>query len=130
MNPYLTFSDPPPDVQRARLAMARLEQHLLAVIDPLDPTCDLTSLAFAFLSLEDIHPPYPPLPDGIAPSPDPRADLVLAVHHLRAAAENAGSAAEILRYAYTVRDLHELTGSRHLARRGRPRCDRSDDDSR
>lgn len=114
MNPELTFTDPSPDVQRARLAMARLEQHLLAVIGPLDPDCDLSILAFAFLALEDIYPPYTPLPDGVEASLDPRADLLLAVHHLNAAAERAGSASEVLRYAYAIRDLRELAGSRNL----------------
>lgn len=114
MNPELTFTEPPPDVQRARLAMARLEQHLLAVIDPLDPDCDLSTLAFAFLALEDIYPPYTPLPEGIEASIDPRADLLIAVHHLNVAAERAGSATEVLRFAYAIRDLRELAGSFNL----------------
>lgn len=114
MNQNLTFTTPPAPVQQARLAMARLEAHLAQVIDPMAPDPELTSIAFAFMALEDLHPPYPPLPADLAPSVDAAADLDLAIAALGEAGEEATNAVDILRYAYTIRDLRELTDSSYL----------------
>ncbi len=75
----ITFASPPEPVQRARLAMARLEAHLAQVIDPMAPDFELTSVALAFMALEDVHPPYPPLPADLEPSADAAADLEAAI---------------------------------------------------
>lgn len=117
MNFDLTFTDPPPVVQQARLAMARLERHLFAAIGPLDPSCDQSSLAFAFLDLEDVYPPYRPLPLPVEASEDPRADLDLAIQLLTGASASAGTAVDTLRYAYAIRYLRELDGSPYLVPR-------------
>jgi hypothetical protein len=111
----ITFATPPEPVQRARIAMARLEAHLAQVIDPMAPDFELTSVAFAFMALEDVHPPYPPLPVDLEPSADAAADLEAAIAALDAAGEQATSAADILRFAYTIRDLCEINDSPYLA---------------
>lgn len=111
----ITFATPPEPVQRARLAMARLEAHLAQVIDPMAPDFELTSVAFAFMALEDVHPPYPPLPADLEPSADAAADLDAAIAALGAAGEEATSAVDILRFAYTIRDLREISNSPYLA---------------
>lgn len=115
MTHNLFFSTPPQPVQRARLAMARLEAHLAAVIDPMAPDPELTSVAFAFMALEDVHPPYPPLPADLEPSADAAADLDAAIAALGAAGETAASVVDILRYAYAIRDLREITDSPYLS---------------
>lgn len=117
MNFNLTFTDPPPAVQQARLAMSRLEGYLFAVIGPLDASCDLSSLTFAFLDLEDVYPPYRPLQRPVEPSADPRADLDLAIRLLIAASTSTGTAVDTLRYAFAVRYLRELETSPYLGPR-------------
>jgi hypothetical protein len=111
----IIFATPPETVQRARIAMARLEAHLAQVIDPMAPDFELTSVAFAFMSLEDVHPPYPPLPTDLEPSADAAADLDVAIDALGVAGEEATSAVDILRFAYTIRDLREISDSPYLA---------------
>ncbi|MGQ0631518.1 MAG: hypothetical protein ACT4P1_10780 [Sporichthyaceae bacterium] len=104
----LTFTTPPEPVHRARLAMARLQHHLAEVIGPLDPCTDLTGMAMAFMTLEDLYPSYAPMPDSIAASEDPQSDLDEAIWFLHAAMAGASTATDKLRYARTIRDLHDL----------------------
>lgn len=111
MNFHLTFADPPPLVQQARLAMARLQQHLVETLDPLDPSCDLSSLAFAFLELEAVHPPYTPLPVHAEASVDPREDYDLAVCALIEAMRSADRVVDKVRFALAIRLLLELQDS-------------------
>jgi hypothetical protein len=80
-------------------------------LDPLDPSCDLSSLAFAFLELETVHPPYTPLPSGIAASADPAEDYFVALEALTAAMRSARSAVDAVRFALTIRLLRELEDS-------------------
>lgn len=107
MDHALTFTTPPEPVQRARRAMASAEQGIARATDPMTPCPDLSGIALAFLTLEALHPAYPPLGD-IEPSPDPAADIAAAVHHLRVAAKSASSAVDTIRYAITARELQDL----------------------
>lgn len=104
----LRFTTPPAPVQRARLAMARLQRHLAAAIGPLDECTDLTGMAIAFMTLDDLYPAYTPLPPDVPASVDPQADLDEAIQELRVAMAAAARAVEVLRYARTIRDLHDL----------------------
>jgi hypothetical protein len=110
----IVFSTPPPGVAQARLSMARLRRRLALDIDPLAPCADQTSLALAFLALEDADPAYPPLPSGIEPSLDAQRDHTWAKRLLQQAMAAAPTAAEKLRYARTIRHLAELDDSPYL----------------
>lgn len=101
------FTEPPPEVQAARLALARLERGLHRNSDPLAPSVELDCVAMAFLALEAVTPPYPPLPP-VEPSADPATDLTEALARLAEAGADADSAAAKLRYAFAARDLTEL----------------------
>jgi hypothetical protein len=109
------FTQPSDAIAEARLAIARLHRHLAHAVGPLDACADLSSVAFAVLSLESINPPFPPLPPDIAASPDPRADLDIAVAALLQASADAMTAREKLRFAYVIRDLREVEDSPYLA---------------
>ncbi len=111
------FTEPGDLIAAARLAIARVEGHLAAVVGPLDPTTDRTSIALAAMSLESVHPPYPPLPLDVPASLDPEAELQAAIAALRQASTEATSAQEILRLAYVIRDLREVEHSPYLALR-------------
>ena len=106
MNPEF-FTDPPACVQQARIAMARAETRIALEFEPLDPECNSTAIGMAFMNLEDVYPPYPPLLD-IAPSPDPRADIAAAIRLLGQATAEADRVADIVRYAATICDLCDL----------------------
>jgi|GEM_PF-3688651 len=118
MTPHPTFTAPSADITTARLALARLQRHLAEAVDPLHVGDELTSLAFAVLTVEDIHPPYPPLPEDIGPSSGLRADLAAATDALLAASSAATTARETLRLAYAIRDLRGLERSPRLAAAG------------
>lgn len=107
------FTTPSPEINTARFAIARLQRHFEDVVDPCGPTDELGCLTFSELTVEDVFPPYPPLPPALGPC-DPRADLAAAVAALLAASSAAGDVREILRFAYAVRDLRELESSTHL----------------
>lgn len=112
MDVQLTFTTPPVSMQQARLAMARLQRHLATVIGPLDPCTDLTGMAMAFMSLDGVYPAYEPLPRDIPPSADPQVDLDTAIAALWVAMAEGSTAADKLRYARTIRDLHDLDSVR------------------
>ena len=101
------FTDPPARVQQARIAMARAESRIALEFGPLDPACNTTAIGMAFMNLEDVYPPYPPLLD-IDPSPDPRADIAAAIRLLGQATAEAERVADIVRYAATICDLYDL----------------------
>ncbi|MBA3741496.1 hypothetical protein [Sporichthya sp.] len=107
MNPEPIFTDPPEVVQLARLALASAQLRLALDEHPLDPCCDLTAIGLAFLSLESVYPPYPPLTD-IEDSDDQGFDIADAVRLLGAAIVYADTAADVARYAATIADLAEL----------------------
>ena len=107
MHPELIFTVPPDCVQAARVAMARAECRLALQLEPLTPNCDATLIALAFLNLEAVHPPYPPLFD-VEPSHDPRVDVTEAIRHLGTAIAQARTVADIVRYAATIVDLDDL----------------------
>jgi hypothetical protein len=107
MNPDPMFTDPAGSVQWARIAMARAQRRLALDEDPLNPCLDVTLIGLAFLSLETVHPPYPPLVDTDV-SVDPGADIANAVMFLRAAIAETLSAANVARFAATIDDLSEL----------------------
>ncbi|MGQ0631613.1 MAG: hypothetical protein ACT4P1_11255 [Sporichthyaceae bacterium] len=109
------FTEPSDAISEARFAIARLQRHLAHAVGPLDACADLSSVAFAVLSLESIRPRYPPLPPDIAPSIEPRADLDIAVAALLHASADATTARETLRFAYVIRDLREVENSPYLA---------------
>lgn len=101
------FTDPPACVQQARIAMARAESRIARDFEPLVPECNSTGIGMAFMNLEDVYPPYPPLLD-IDPSPDPRADIAAAIRLLGRASAEADRVADIVRYAATICDLYDL----------------------
>lgn len=101
------FTDPPACVQQARIAMARAETRIALDFGPLVPECNTTGIGMAFMNLEDVYPPYPPLLD-IDPSPDPRADIAVAIRLLGQATAEADRVADIVRYAATICDLYDL----------------------
>lgn len=107
MNPDPMFTDPPASVQRARVAMARAQRRLALDLHPLDPCCDLTGIGLAFLNLEALYPPFPPLVD-VDPSVDPQSDITDALRFLGAAIAHANTAADVARYAATIADLSDL----------------------
>ena len=109
-----SFTSPPDTVQQARLAMARLRARLALKVDPLAPCADQTSLALAFMALEDTYPAYPPLPDGIAGSRDARAELDDAIGLLQRAMREAEIAVDTLRIARAIRHIRELSDSPYL----------------
>ena len=109
-----SFAQPPANVAAARLAMARLRRRLVLDIDPRAPCADQTSLALAFMALEDACPAFPPLPNGVEASVDPARDHALAVDLLRTALAAAPMAGEKLRYARTIRHLRDLDDSPYL----------------
>lgn len=118
MTPDLAFTTPSAHITAAREALTRLHHHLARVVGPLDPTTDLTTLAFANLTLETVNPPYPPLaaesfPD-LGAALQPRADLAAAIAALKAASFDADTARETLRLAYVITDLRELENSPYL----------------
>lgn len=105
------FTIPSAAVQGARLALARLEQGLHAASDPLAPSVSLDHIAMAFLALEDVAPPYPPLPavtTAADPRTDPRADLAEALSWLEKANAETDRVGEKLRYSRAARDLTAL----------------------
>lgn len=107
MNPEPTFTDPPDVVQQARKALASAQRRLALDEQPLNPCCDITGIGFAFLSLESVHPPYPPLMD-IELSADAQADVLDAIRFLGAAITRAETAADVARYAAAIADLSDL----------------------
>ncbi|WP_019873095.1 hypothetical protein [Sporichthya polymorpha] len=107
MNPELIFTEPPELVQEARIAMARAECRLTLQDGPPITRCDATYIGLAFLVLEAVDPPYPPLFD-VEPSLDTRADITAAIWRLGEAIAEADSAADVLRYAATIADLRDL----------------------
>lgn len=107
MDPELIFTVPPECVQAARVAMARAECRLALQLEPLAPGCDATAIGLAFLSLEAVDPPYPPLFD-VEPSDDPRADVAAAIRLLGEAIGQADTAVDVVRYAATIVDLNDL----------------------
>lgn len=107
MHPDPTFTDPPAAVQQARIALARAQRRLALDEHALDPCCDLTGIGLAFLSLEALHPAYPPLAE-IDISADVQADIAEAIRLLALAITEADSAAEVARYAATIADLSDL----------------------
>lgn len=118
MTPDLAFTTPSAHITAARKALARLQHHLDRAVGPLDPTTDLTTLAFANLTLETVNPPHPPLDADLllelgAPT-EPRADLAAAIAALKAASFDADTARETLRLAYVITDLRELENSPYL----------------
>ena len=115
MTEPFSFTTPPDTVQQARLAMARLRARLAGAIDPLAPCADQTSLALAFMALEDTYPAYPPLPDGVAATPDARRELNDAIGQLERAMREAANAVDTLRLARAIRHLRELDDSPYLA---------------
>lgn len=117
MTEPISFTTPPETVQQARLAMARLRARLALEIDPLAPCADQTSLALAFMALEDTYPAYPPLPDGIAASRDARRELDDAIGLLQRAMREAGTAVDTLRIARAIQHIRELEDSPYLTSR-------------
>lgn len=87
--------------------MARAQCRLALAQQPLDPCCDVTGIGLAFLSLEALHPSYPPLID-VEPSVDPQSDIADALRFLGAAIAHAETAADVARYAATIADLSDL----------------------
>ena len=65
------------------------------------------AIGMAFMNLEDVYPPYPPLLD-VDPSPDPRADIAAAIRLLGQATAEAHRVADIVRYPATICDLYDL----------------------
>jgi hypothetical protein len=109
------FTRPSDAIVVARVAIARLQMHFEDAVDSFDESADVTSLLLAWLSLETIDPPYPPLPLDLTPSVDPRADLEAAITALLQLSAEATTARETLRFAYVVRDLREVENSPYLA---------------
>lgn len=114
MTPIFAFTQPSAAITTARTALARLQRHLDHVADPAHDGADSTCLAFAVMTLEAIHPPYPPLPDDVGECVDPPRELAAAIAGLLEASERADTAQEVLRYAYVLRELRHLEGSPHL----------------
>lgn len=107
MYPDPMFTDPPAAVQQARLALARAQRRLALDEHALDPCCDLTGIGLASLSLEALHPTYPPLAE-VDISADAQADIADAIRLLAVAITEADDAAEVARYAATIADLSGL----------------------
>lgn len=110
----ISFTAPTPEISAARVALARLGRHLDLVLGPLSESLLATDLTFAVLGLEDVHPPYPPLPE-VDPSDDPGGDFAAAVHALLVASSQASTAADTLRYAYVLRDLRAMEAAPDFA---------------
>jgi hypothetical protein len=115
-HPAPAFTDPSTAINQARYAIARLQRHLAQAVGAIDASADLSSIAFAILTLESVHPPYPPL-SGDVVSEDPAADLDAAIAALLRASGEAPTARETLRFAYVIRDLRELENSPYLVAR-------------